>query len=530
MKKKLMSITAAVLSTVICLTGCGTGKKTANVEFDVTTDGSYPIQTDAKLSYWVQLHEAVAAKYNNLGEAPFGQELVKETGIGIDFIHPPTTQVSEKFNLMIASEDLPDIIEWNWYSLYPGGPHAAIEDGVILPLNDIIEKAAPNLAKYLEEHPDVKKLITTDEGEIYCFPMLRGSDYLNTFQGPMFRKDLLDKAGLDVPETLDEWETALYKFKEMGVKVPLMMKLGESEINNSFILGAYNVAGTFYLDNGKVKYGPYEEKEFTDFVTRMTKWYKDGLLDPDFTDEDVKRYNALGVSGDWGVAFGSCGGGFGSWIPAIKSTNPSAEFVPAKYPVTTKGENAKFGQKSFAFDGFGAAISTNCKNIEMAARLLDYGYSEKGINLYNYGIEGESYTMENGVPTYTKIITDGEQPMGQMIAQYARASYFGPMIQQEGYMRQYAKLDEQKAGLETWLKNENTEHILPLVTLTADENSEYSSIMADINTYRQETLYKTITGVTSVDNLPEYFQTLKNMGIEKAIEINQAAYERYLKR
>lgn len=518
--------------------GCGEKEQqAANVDFEVTTNGEYPIETDTTLTYWAQLHGSVAANYGSLNETVFGQELIEQTGINVEFIHPPVEQATEKFNLLIASRDLPDIIEWNWYN-FTGGPHMAIEDEIILPLNKIIDKAAPNLKGYLDEHPDISKNIMTDEGEYYVFPMIKESDYLTTSFGPMFRKDLLDQAGLAVPETIDEWETALYAFKDMGVEVPLVVTLDNYRLKQtSSFLGAYGVMADFYHDeNGKIQYGPYNQEAYSSFIKLMAKWYQDGLLDPNFVDTNNSRYTALGLSGTWGVAFGSAGGNFGAWIPAITESNPNAEFVPAKYPVLNKGETPKFGNKSFIVSpgGGNAAITTQCKNVELAARLLDYGYSEKGTLLYNYGKEGESYEMVNGVPTYTESITNpevnGGQPMGYMIAKYARASYFGPMIQAENYMRQYAKTDVQKNAIEVWSNNRQTDYALGSITRSAEESREFSTIMADIDTYRQEMTYKLITGTESLEKLPEYFETLKSMGIERAIEITQAAYDRYINR
>lgn len=534
MKKGFLVFLAIVL-VVATLAGCGE-TETASVDFEVTTDGTYPIDTDTTLTYWVQMHESVAANHGSLNETVFHDELVAQTGINVEFINPPITQVTEQFNLLIASREFPDIIEWGWYG-FTGGPHAAIEDGVILPLNSVFEKAAPNLSAYLEANEDVAKQVQTDEGEYYCFPMFRESDYLNTYYGPMFRKDLLDEAGLDVPETVDEWETALYAFKDMGVEIPLAMQLDKSKLNMcSAFLGAYGVKGGMFVENGEVKFGPYMEEAFTPFIERMTQWYADGLIDPDFTETTSSYVTEVGVSGKWGAIFGSCGGNFGSWIPSIQASNPDAEFVPAKYPVMNKGESPKFGQKNFIANPSGgcAAISTQCKDVELAARLLDFGYSDDGFMLYNFGKEGESYEMIDGVPTYTDIITDTTkndgQPMSYMIATYARANYFGPMIQAEGYMRQYAKLDVQKEAIEVWSENVDTDYALPYVTLTAEENSEYSTIMNDVNTYMEESVYKFVTGVTSLDELPNYYAELERMGIERAIEINQAAYERYIAR
>lgn len=532
---KKLALFMAVFFAAVSISGCsGKNKQAASVDFEVTTDGTYPVKTDKTITYWVQMHESVAANYNSLNETRFGEELIKQTGINVEFIHPPITQIAEKFNLLIASREFPDIIEWGW-DKFTGGPQAAIDNDIILPLNEVFDKVAPNFSKYLTEKEEIAKTISTDEGNYFCFPMFRESDYLNTFAGPMFRKDLLDKAGLSVPETISEWETALYAFKDMGVEVPLMVSLSNSALSSySAFLGAYGVPGGFYVENGKVNFGPANEEAMSNFIRLMAKWYQDGILDPNFVDDTNNRKMALGASGTWGVAFGSCGGNFGAWIPTIQKSEKNAEFVPAKFPVLTKGETPKFGQKNFSATGTGAAITTQCKDVELAARLLDFGYSKQGFLLYNFGTEGESYEMVDGVPTYTDMITNTDansgQPMSYMIAKYARASYFGPFMQAEDYMKQYAKLDVQKQGIETWMQNSQTDYALPAVTLTTEENNEYSTIMADIDTYREEQLYKFITGTESLDKLPEYFATLKTMGIERAIEINQAAYERYNKR
>ena len=303
--KKIKKVVALCLAVTVILASSGcTGNKTgnkANVNFKVTTDGNYPINTDKTLTYWVQLHESVAANFQSLNETAFGKELIAQTGIDIQFIHPPVTQVTERFNLMIASRDFPDIIEWGWYN-FTGGPRAAIDNEVILPLNDIVEKVAPNFADYLDSRPELISSIITDEGDLYSFPMIRESDYLNTFFGPMFRKDLLDKAGLSVPETIDEWERALYAFRDMGIEVPLLMTLDNNRMQTaSPFLGAFGVSGGFYVEDGKVKFGPVEREPFTAFVELMEKWYRDGILDKDFVDIDQSRFMTVGASGKWVV-------------------------------------------------------------------------------------------------------------------------------------------------------------------------------------------------------------------------------------
>ena len=95
-------------------------------------------------TYWVPLAEYVATRSSNLGDTPMYKELEKRTNVHVTFSHPPAGQETDQFNLMIASRDLPDIIEWSWVS-YPGGPEKAISDKIVVPLNDLIVKNSPNV-------------------------------------------------------------------------------------------------------------------------------------------------------------------------------------------------------------------------------------------------------------------------------------------------------------------------------------------------------------------------------------------------
>ena len=66
--------------------------------------------------------------------------------------------------------------------------------------------------------------------------------------------------------------------------------------------------------------------------------------------------------------------------------------------------------------------------------------------------------------------------------------------------------------------------------MTEEEVAEYNSIMTDIQTYVDEYKLKFILGTESLDNFPQFVENIKNMGIERAIEIRQAEYDRYLER
>lgn len=174
---------------------------------------TYPIKTDKTLTYWMELPTNLTGVKSTHADTPFFQEWQKKTGVPLKFTAPPANQAKEALNVMLASGELPDMIEFNFLD-FPGGPEKAIKDGYILKLNDLIDKHAPNLKKYLKEHPEIDKMIKTDNGAYYAFPFLRGDESLMVYQGPIVRKDWLDELGIPMPQTIDEWTAMLKAFKE----------------------------------------------------------------------------------------------------------------------------------------------------------------------------------------------------------------------------------------------------------------------------------------------------------------------------
>lgn len=149
--------------------------------------------------------------------------------------------------------------------------------------------------------------------------------------------------------------------------------------------------------------------------------------------------------------------------------------------------------------------------------------------LLNFGIEGISYEMADGYPKYTEYITNNPDglAMSSIMPQYMTSTYGGPMLQDRRYMEQYSKYDQQKNALDVWAKTTEKDYLFPAVTRTADEDRTYSSIMNDINTYREEMILKFILGQEPISNFDKYVEVIKSMGIDEAIKINQEALKRY---
>ena len=132
---------------------------------------------------------------------------------------------------------------------------------------------------------------------------------------------------------------------------------------------------------------------YKEYLDEMRKWYAEGLLDPDFLAVDSNTFQAKATSGQVGSWFGSETAHFATYAGIMKETVPEAELAPLHWPLDADG-NSYTAQPAVNMicNGKGIAISTKCKDIEAAMRYLDYIYSEDGIRLVNYGIEGVHYT------------------------------------------------------------------------------------------------------------------------------------------
>lgn len=548
--KKLVSLAMTAILAATSIMGCSQGgnQQSATTPAQTTkADGqgaapqgtaaqgaeefSYPVNSTETLTYWCELNQNVSANFASLGDTPFAKEWEKETGVKLEFQHPPANQGNEQFSLLLADGNLPDLMEYAWMN-YPGGPEKAITDGNILALNDIFDQYCPNIKKYLEENPDIDKMIKTDEGHYYVFPFIRGDKKLCNTIGPMIREDWLKELNLEVPETIDEWETVLTAFKDQkGVSAPFSWEytMGALTDWNPFML-AYGVTRSFYLaDDGTIHFGATEQG-YKDYLTLFNRWYAEGLLDPDLATLALDQVSAKITSGDAGASLGWAGSRMGTWINAAIQTDPDFMLVAAPYPTLNKGDYPEFGQIDNQYPNQGCvAITKSCKNVELAARLMDYAYSDEGHMLFNFGIEGESYTMVDGYPTYTDTIL--HNPDGWSVAQslsaYVRGNYNGPFVQDIRYIEQYYTIETQKVSNQIWGETNGAAHKIPPITPTADESREYSTIMNEINTYRDEMTLKFIFGTESLDNFDNYVKTIENMGLARALEIQNLAMERY---
>lgn len=551
MKKKKLKrlLSCALVGTMVAgmMTGCGSSQKseekpststsavettatTATEEIKESVEVTYPIDTDVTLTVAFATEANVTSHFAGLGETPFWKALEEQTGVDLE----PIELTEDALNMMIISGDLPDMIfDWNPYTEYSGGPEMAVADKVLLPITGY-EEYAPDLMEVLNTNEDARRTMTTASGEIFGAPFIRGDAILTTSTGMLIRSDWLEELNLEMPRTPDEFYNVLKAFKEQkGATVPFSVtyegNTGIKKRLNYLTGGVGMISGKLYQVDGKVHYG-YAEPEMKDLLAFLNKLYEEELLDPDFatiTTTDTKKNITTGRSG---VSFGAATA-IATWSKAAEDENYDLAGVGPL--VENREDKSISGTTQFPVTGAMFAMTPACEHPEIAVQLMNYGYTEEGWLLYNYGIEGESYTMVDGVPTYTDLVLNNPDgwSAAQVQAAYCRSGSHGPMIQDKGVLEQTASWPQMKDAMASWADHTYTANILPTMSIPTEYTAEYSKINSEIETYVDSMVIAYITGAKSLDTFEsEYMSTLEALGVDRLIEIQQEALDNYYKK
>lgn len=555
MKKKLLSAALVVTMTGGFLTGCGGGKTGAEGategkvevpevevrEVDPREEGLssiFPLKEPVTLSYYIQANTAMTATMETYADVEFFKELEKQTNVHIEWIHNTN---DENFALMVASGELPDLINWK-LGTAAGGAAALLDDDVIMDLTEMLPQYAPNYYAWLKANPEEDKAWKMDDGRYYQFVNFN-ADWDNvdmisfSILGPQIRQDWLDKVGMDMPETTDELYEVLKAFKEQDVngngdpndEIPMIVTGGEEKALSETLYslaGSFGAINDFQLLDGKVTYGPTTDN-FREFLKYVNKLYSEGLINTDFA-VNKDAFNLV-LQERGGFAINAMGSGVVATHDLLKGKNPEYNYVSVPW---LKGPE---GYQSLTINDLqnprGTAVTTACKNPEIALAWLDYAYSYAGSMASTYGIEGKSYEFVDGRPTIMEEVKQNDKGWSeeQSMSRWMLGSINYPNARDKYFYEQINLNEDYKVDIqENWGKAKR-DIILPPLVLNSEEQEIYSSIMSDITTYVSETNLQFITGEKDIETQwDEYAQNVENMNIKEALVCKQAAYDRYM--
>lgn len=547
--KRILPLAVAGVMAMGCLAGCsdkGSSQSVATGQEQSTGDtaaesvtpveATYPLSTDGA-TLTVYMRDSSSGVISDYNEVAGYKAAAEKLGINIEFITPAVGSEADQFNMMIASGQYPDIILWDFNST-PMTLAEMVDAGVLINMDDYIRQYAPNYMNMISEREEFSKQVTDNSGDMLAMFALQ--ERIPISGGPTIRADLLEKYGLDVPVTVQDWTDVMTALKEQDPNVEYPMTAGkgrDGSICFDIPMSAYKTSLTYCLDDetGEVVFGPSTEN-FKEYLAQLNAWFEAGLIDPEFMSNDGTAMNAKLTDGRSVCAPNmQLSYHIGNITNVARQSNPDFEFVGCPWPVLNEGDQPTyFLAGGIYYSGKQAAITSACEDPVLATQFLDYFYSEEGEDYLCWGIEGESYTVnEDGTKSFTDEIlnnSEGKSPQEAILA-YATPQYnFANLMYQDAYVQIITTLPEQEAALSTWLDAEPGV-TMPRLSVAADVQSDYSMLMNDINTYVQEMYVKFIAGQASLETDWEtYVNTLNGMGLETATQYMADAYALYQQR
>lgn len=300
------------------------------------------------------------------------------------------------------------------YLIRPGtyGVAALANEGAIVALDDYLD-LIPNVVAAVGEDrfADWKAA----DGHFYTIPTIVN---VPGSQSTAVRKDWLDKLNMDVPTTWEQWKAYWYGVRDNDMngngdttdEIPIVLEMGQNgerslhALLNAFGIKASSDAQFCMLDDGTYTM-VYEHPRYREFITEMQQLYADKIIDQEFaTRYQADMYNTMS---------GNLAGTVFTWAEqcAVHSETLIANGVEDGLYLTCAPITGPYGdqyiQKRQGITGnwcITAKAEADGK-VEDILKFWNWMFSDEGVMLYNYGIEGYTYTMVDGSPVINPEIT-----------------------------------------------------------------------------------------------------------------------------
>jgi putative aldouronate transport system substrate-binding protein len=446
---------------------------------------------------------------------PWFQELAKRCNVNLKIIPFPSdaTVAAEKKNAMLSAANLPDLfaVDSAMANLY--GP-----EGVFAALDNLLAENAPNLTALLKPE-DVLPLRNMNDGNLYFIP--REWELNSTTEGLMtYRKDILTKMGEQEPTTIAGWTDLLRKVK---AAYPDLITLSERGRWVDAQMKSVFGCGVVYGNYGITAQGGVKKIEFlpiTDNYKAMIEFYRvlyaEKILDngyqtidyADWWDKNVcggktfacftqnfnRAYEATAIAEQLGVADVD-------WWVALTPANPFTN------------EKAIY-KKLSPWLNIGLAVSAKSAVQAEAVQLCDYLYSEEGILFYHYGLEGQTYQMNNGKP---ERIPNNDMMAFTKVRVSLGFAFMWPTIngiETQGYYSEPIMIDH-------FDKNGPLCKPVANVSPVPEDVEVLTAFQTELDTYWNTMMDKFITGAEPMSQWDAFVTECKTRGADTGIQIVQ---------
>jgi len=439
-----------------------------------------------------------------------------------------TTDNNEAMNLLLATGDLPDIVGGNRIQqpVNQYGP-----EGAFVPLNELVEEHAPNIKAFFDEKPELWDAIAAYDGNVYYIPYLPDGKYGRAW---FIRQDWLDKLGLEQPDNVDELYEVLVAFRDQDPngngqadEVPYFARDWE-EVLRLMTLWDARTSGSdtyhdFYVTEEDRIAHPYAQEAYRDALANVAQWYDEGLIDQEiFTRGSSSRdfllgENLGGMTHDW---FASTSG----YNAALSDEIEGFNFIPMLPPESAGGVRME-EHRRIPIKPDGWAITFANENPVETIKYFDYWFTEEGSLLSNFGVEGKTWNMVDGVPVFTDEVLNSDTPVNSQMYLEGAQIYRG-YPQDYRYEWQWTA-EAAREGIELYDSEDLLIDQFLGVAFNQEEQEVYDRYWPSIQTYMLERQQAWILGSGDVkEDWDDYIETLNDMGLQDVLDVMNSAYER----
>ncbi len=540
--KQAVSLILAVSMASAALAGCAGPasetsqpvSETAASQASATEPGTFPISEEPITIKIMVPHSASQSK--SLSELDMIKEYEEMANVHVEWDEVSEQAYDEKYKLVLASNELPDAFGSGF--AYDGSViYRYAKEGLIIPLEDLIESSTVNMKKYFNEREDFRKLSTYPDGHIYAIPSIDENQNIRMGNFILANYTYLDQLGMEIPTNVDE----LGDFLRAATSTDLNGD-GKNEIGLSFsksepnkIVRMFSMFGVswepntylHYTGEGDFVFAPTME-ETREALEYFHGWYAEGLIDPEIFTQDGSQLKAKGT--EQGVALG-----IASTYPELNGSDASKNeyhIIPAP--------NGQDGEPGLWYrDGYIPGYSANQFFITSAnqypaetLRYIDYWMDNSVNALTNrFGPEGYSWEWideENGIWTETATVPSGETRNMELSTLYCTWGYgipywcFGDFWAQKEITVDNA-LERGAAIRDSYI------HVatpgLPVITYEEEDNREALTIKTDLFKYVESEVAQFLTNGVTDDSWNAFVQKCKDLQSERWVELYSTYYQ-----
>lgn len=549
--KRGLSLVLALVMMAALLTGCGgkDGPTGDSLGLDVDpADVAMPMAEKTTITGLTNFPAGTESEPNN---RTIFKRLEEQTNVHVEWRTIQSDQWGDTIKLeMSNAKTLPDFV------FNAGFGEADLlkfgQQGVIIALEEYIDKYMPNLNKVFEQAPEYKAMCMDADGHIWALPWIEQLGYQNTAiqllgNMPFINVAWLDFLGLEMPATTDEFEQVLIAFRDNAAALKAEFNIDGDVIPMSCIVNdggqdpfiLINGFGEGYGDPDSWKHlavtdeGKVVSVATSEGFKKGTAWlhslYEQNLIDVEAFTQDWSTYVAKGKSGRYGVCFswdvGNIAPSLEGWEPLPMLKADTVNLTPATASYTSGFQRGR------------CVVTAMAKNPALVCSWLDQMYDPIQSPQNNWGTYGEDdgfdifemSTNANGDPMLKHAPLGDQSPVEVREAE----SVNGPLAILDSYYGTYVTLPDDAAYRLEWIKDIYTpvckaKYCLPNFFMTQEDTVLDSNLGADLGKCVNEFKARSVLeGFTDAD-WDQFQADLKAYKLDEYVALYQKYFDAYL--